>query len=79
MFKFHDKPFFDPQGNWYIPRNIPWGGQLQPQLKPTEWLLWILDNSLNVPKNAYKDILGASASIWRIRQRLKKKGYETKR
>ena len=78
MFKFQEKPFFDPQGNWYIPKTTPFGGQLTPELKPTEWLVFLLDNSINVPKDAYKHLIGASSTVWRIRKRLKDQCYEAK-
>lgn len=76
MFQFGDKPFFDPQGNWYIPNSIPLPGELNPKLKPREWFCWILDNSLNTPKKSYKNLVGTLTTVWRLRKQLREKGYE---
>lgn len=75
MFQFQDKPFFDPNKNFYIPASIPFGGELNPKLKPREWWCWILDNSLNSPKGIYRHLVGTPTTVWRIRKSLKIKGY----
>jgi len=75
-FQIKTKPFFDPLGNFNIPNDIPFGGQLNPKLTIREWFLWILDNSINVPKNAYQNLVGSKVTIWRLRKKLKLKGYE---
>jgi len=74
-FKFEDKPFFDPKGNWYIPSTIPFAGELNPKLKPKEWFCWLLDNSLNTPRKAYRNLVGTPTTVWRIRKKLREKGY----
>ena len=74
MRKIIPKPYFDKKGNWYIPKNIKMGGELNPKLSPREWLVWILLNSKNLPKN-HLDLLGSRATIWRTKKKLVKKGY----
>ena len=70
------RPFFNNGGDWLIPSEIPFGGQLDPKLKPGEWWCWLLDNSDNVPKDAYRSWVGVPTTVWRIRKKLRKLGYE---
>lgn len=69
------KPLFDKDGNWHLPKNIKFGGQMNPKLKPTEWLLYILLNSKNPPKEIFKTLIGSRSTIWRTKKSLEKKGY----
>ena len=78
VYSFDRKPYFDKEGNWWIPNEIPFGGELNPSLKPKEWICWLLDISENTPKKAYKNIIGVPVTVWRIREKLRKKGYLNK-
>lgn len=74
-YKFKRKPFFNPDGDWFIPSEVPFGGELNPKLKPREWFCWLLLNSKNVPEIAWKNLVGVSTTIWRTKNKLKDKGY----
>lgn len=70
----YKQPFFDKKGNLHLPDKIPFGGELNPTLKPNEWFLWILLNSSNVSKKHYENI-GSRSTIWRLKKKLNEKGY----
>ncbi len=75
MYSLKRKPYFDKQGNWFIPSEVPFGSLLEPKLKPREWFCWLLINSKNVPDNAWKNLVGHPTNVWRIKKKLKEKGY----
>lgn len=74
-FNFTKRPFFNKYGEWHIPKDIPWGGQLNPKLKPSEYNCWLLLNSDNVPEDAWTNLVGSRVTVWRIKKSLKQKGY----
>ena len=75
------KPYFDEQGNFYIPKNIKMGGELNPKLKIGEWfyLLFQIADKKTMKKEIFKKILsnvfGSKSNQYRIKKSLKEKGY----
>jgi hypothetical protein len=74
-FNIIERPYFKKNGDWYIPYSIPWGGRLNPKLKPIEWFCWVLLNSENAPAEIWKSLVGSRTTIWRVKKILKEKGY----
>jgi uroporphyrinogen-III synthase len=61
---------------WLMSKEIPFGGQLSPKLRPKEWYCWVLLHSKNAPENIWKNLIGHKTTIWRVKKRLEKKGYK---
>ncbi len=64
------------QDGWWILSKIPFGSEMNPKLKPKEWLYWVLIHTKNVPENVWKNLIGSYVTIWRIKKQLQKKGYD---
>lgn len=75
--KLKPQPFFDDEGNLYIPNNLKFGGEMNPPLRPREWFYYVLINTKNIPTNEdyFIKLVGSKSTIWRAKKSLKKKGY----
>ena len=62
-------------GNWYLPNDLKFGGQVSPTLKPREWFYYLLLNSKNVPEKMFENLIGSKSTISRVEKSLKLKGY----
>ena len=70
------KAFFDPDGNLFIRKNIKFGGQLNPKVKPREWFYLIFAGcSGDIPDRVKDNLLGSRVTRWRIKKSLIAKGY----
>lgn len=70
-------PFYDKDGNLYIPKDIKWGGQNR-ELSLQECSYLIEVAATQSAGKPLKTVMGAPVSRtteWRIRNSLKKKGY----
>ena len=73
---------FDKDGNLWLDKRIPFGGQMKPSVTPREWFYLLyeackeegLPDNDKIPKFIAKD-LGSRATQWRTRNILIKKGY----
>ena len=73
---------FDKDGNMWMDRDIKFGGQLTPKLKPREWfyLVWEATKESREKYNLdfnriRKSWLGSPATQWRIKNQLTDKVY----
>ncbi len=75
------KPYFDKKGSLFFPKDIKFGGEVNPSLNPKEWLFLVLtmaDKSQLSEKHIEKlfnDLTGSKSSQYRIKHSLCEKGY----
>lgn len=77
------KVCFTPDGMWMM-KDIKFGGQLRPKVKPREWFYLIYDAAKNSMEESLDEItrdriikswLGSSVTQWRTKKKLQEKGY----
>jgi len=75
------KPYFDKQGNLYMPNDLKFGGEVNPSLNPKEWWFLILEiaNKSKITEKKYRELvdilIGSKQTKYRIKKSLKEKGY----
>ncbi len=74
-YKLKKVPFFDKEGNFWMPNNIKFGGQMHPILKPKLWFYYLLIQSKDVPKEAWNAMIGSKSTEIRTKNELIKLGY----
>ena len=72
------KPYFDKDGNFYIPTNFPFGGEITPTLKPKEWFYFVLSLCDEIPEYVKPSLVGSKSTQYRTHKKLIKKGYTKK-
>lgn len=72
------KPYFDQEGNLFLPTTMKFGGQFNPKLTAREWLVlqWLnTDNKEYAPEGYKERLVGSRTTYWRARKSLKEKGF----
>lgn len=75
------KAHFDEDGNLWISKNIKFGGELNPKIKPREWFYLVIESckekefSKSKVNNFIISTLGSRPTQWRTKKSLIKKGY----
>ena len=76
-----EKLYFDEEGNFYFPKKIKFGGEVNPQLKIKEWwfLALTIANKEKLTKEhiqrLFNNIIGSKSNQYKIKKSLEEKGY----
>lgn len=75
------KAYFDEDGNLWMYKTLPFGGNLNPKITSREWFYLLFEACKEKPfpqekvKHFIDSNLGSRSTQWRTKKSLKEKGY----